>query len=97
MLPDNRAFRGTVAGLLEVGFQTIIKELPFIKEATLVSDNASSNQNHLTTFLVGLLNQKFFGEISISAIVHSETHAGKSLLDAHFTTTNQHLLDFMKT
>ena len=48
---------GTVAGLLEVGFQDITKEMPFIKEATtLVSDNASSYQNHFTTFLVGLLN-----------------------------------------
>ena len=45
---------GTVAALLEVGFQAIIKEMPFIKEATLMSDNASSYQNHFTTFLVGL-------------------------------------------
>ena len=42
---------GTVAGLLEVGFQAIIKELPFIKEATLVSDKVSSYQNHFTAFI----------------------------------------------
>ena len=88
---------GIVAGLLKVGFQAIIKELPFIKEATLVSNNASSYQNYFTTFLVGLLNQKFFGELFISAIVHSETQYGKSLFDAHFATTNRHLLNFMKT
>ena len=40
---------GTVIGLLEVGFQAIIKELSFIKDATLISDNASSYQNHLIT------------------------------------------------
>ena len=50
---------GTVIGLLEVGFRAIIKELPFIKEATLISDNASSYQNHMITFMVALYNQKF--------------------------------------
>ena len=87
---------GTVIGLLEVGFQAIIKELPFITEAVLVSDNASSYQNHLLTFMIGIYNQKFEDKLFISSIVHSETQYGKTLLDAHFATTNRHLLYFMK-
>jgi len=88
---------GTVVGMLEVGFEAIVKELSFIKQATLVSDNASSYQNHLITIMVGLLNQKFINQLFISAIVHSETQYRKTLLDAHFATTNRHLVNFMKT
>ena len=88
---------GTVVGMLEVGFEAIINELPFIKQATLVSDNASSYQNHLITIMVGILNQKFMNQLFISAIVHSETQYGKTLLDSHFATTNWHLVNFMKT
>ena len=64
---------GTDVGMLEVGFEAIIKELPFIKEATLVSDDASSYQNHLITIMVGMFNQKFIDQLFISVIVHSET------------------------
>ena len=87
---------GIFIGLLEVGFQAIIKELPFIKEIVLVSDNATSYQTHFMTIMIGLYNQKFYGDFFISSIVHSETQYGKTLLDAHFATTNQHLLNFMK-
>ena len=77
---------GTIIALLEVGNKIIIKGLPFIKETVLVSDNTSSYQNHLITFMVGLYNQKFYHKLSIPLIVHSETQYGKSLLDAHFAT-----------
>ena len=87
----------TVCGMLEIGIEAIIKELPFIKEAVLVSDNASSYQNHIVTMMVGMFNNKFYDQFFISAIVHSETQYGKTLLDAHFATTNRHLINFMKT
>ena len=35
--------------------------------------------------------------VYFSNIVHSETQYGKSLLDAHFVTTNRHLINFTKT
>ena len=35
-------------------------------------------------------------KIFISQFIHSETQDGKTLLDAHVTTTNRHLLVFMK-
>ena len=47
--------------------------------------------------MVGLFNQKFYNDIFISSIVHSETQYGKTLLDAHFATANRHLINFMKT
>ncbi len=87
----------TVVGLLEVGTQAIIKELPFIKDAVLISDNASCYQNHLVTFMVGICHQKFHNYLFISAIVHSETQYRQTLLDAHFATANRHLLNFMET
>ena len=68
---------GTVVGLLEVGIHAIIKELPFIKDAIVISDNASCYQNHLLTFMVGLYNQKFYNDIFISSIVHSESQYRK--------------------
>ena len=88
---------GTVIGLLEVGIRVILKELSFIKDAVLISDNASCYQNHLLTFMVGIYNQKFYNDIFISSIVHSETQYRKTLLDAHFATANKHLINFMKT
>ena len=87
---------GTVIGLLEVGFQGIIKQLPFIKEIILVSDNSTSYQKHYITIMKGLFDQNFYGELFILSILHSETQYCKTLLDAHFATTNQHLLNFMK-
>ena len=40
---SNVQISAKVVGMLEIGFDTIIKELPFIKEAVLVSDNTSSH------------------------------------------------------
>ncbi len=70
--------------MLEVGFEAIIKELPFIKEQLII-------------IMVGMFNQKFIDQLFISAIVHSETQYGKTLLNTHFATTNWHLVNFMKT
>ena len=87
----------TVVALLEIAICTIIHELPFIKEAIITSDNATSYQNHLLTFMMAIFNQKFNNEFFISDFVHTETQDGKSLLDAHFATSNRHLINFMKT
>ena len=87
----------TAVGMLEIGIEAILKELPFIKEEVLVSDNTSSYQNHLATMMVGMFNQKSYGQFFVPAIVHSKTQYGKTLLDAHFSTTNTHLITFMKT
>ena len=47
--------------------------------------------------MIAIFNQKFDNEFFISDFVHTETQDGKSLLDAHFATSNRHLLNFMKT
>ena len=83
----------TVIALLDVRFQAIMKELPFT-ETLLVSD-ASSYQNHLLAFMTEIYNQKFNQKLYISSIVHCETQYGRTLLNAHFATTNWQLLNFM--
>ncbi len=94
---DNAQDALTVAGLLEITIRTIISELPFIKEAVVTSDNASCYQNHFITYMMAIYNKKFSGEFFIESYQHSETQDGKSLLDAHFATSNRHLVTFMKT
>ena len=94
---DNKQDALTVVGLLEIAISTIILELPFIKEAILTSDNATCYQNHLVTLMIGVFNTKYHKQFFISSFHHSETQDGKSLLDAHFATSNRHLLTFMKT
>lgn len=87
----------TVVGLLETGIATIVSELPYIKEAVITSDNATCYQNHFVTFMMAIFNKKFSGQFFIKSFLHTETQDGKSLLDAHFATSNRHLLTFMKT
>jgi len=88
----------TVVALLETAIATIISELPFLKEAIITSNNASCYQNHFVTFMMAIFNKKFHGQFFIESFLHTtETQDGKSLLDAHFATSNRHLLTFMKT
>ena len=87
----------TVVALLETGISTIISELPYIKEAVITSDNATCYQNHFLTFMMAVYNKRFSGQFFIKSFLHTETQDGKSLLDAHFATSNRHLLNFMKT
>ena len=49
----------TVIGLLEVTITAIMSELPFIKNATVTSDNATCYQNHFLTFMMSIFNKKF--------------------------------------
>ena len=93
----NKQDGAMVVALLELAITTIVNELPFINQATITSDNATCYQNHFVTFMIGVFNQKFNGKFFIKSFVHSETQDGKSLLDAHFATSNRHLLVFMKT
>ena len=86
-----------VVALLELAITTIVNELPFINKAIITSDNATCYQNHFVTFMIGIYNQRFNGKFFIESFIHSETQDGKSLLDAHFATSNRHLLVFMKT
>jgi len=87
----------SVVALLEVAITAFISELPFIKEAIINPDNVNCYQNHLVTFMMAVYNKKFAGKFYISAFMHTETQDGKSLLDAHFATSNRHLVLFMKT
>ncbi len=70
---------GTVIGLLEVGFQAIIKEVPFITEVVLVLANVSSYKNHLLTFMIEVYSQKFEQKLFISSMVHSEAQYKNTL------------------
>ena len=98
IMNDTNKQDGTaVVALLEVAITAIISELPFMKEAIITSDNATCYQSHFVTFMMSIYNKKFEGKFFISAFVHTETQDGKSLLDAHFATSNQHLILFMKT
>ncbi len=46
---------------------------------------------------VSLYNKKFAGKFYILVFMHTETQDGKSLLDAHFATSNWYLVLCMKT
>ena len=37
------------------------------------------------------------GKLLINKFIHSETQHGKTILDAHFVTTNHHMKNFMLT
>ena len=93
----NQQDAGMVVALLEIAITTIITELSFIKQAIITSDNASCYQNHFVTFMIAIYNQKFYGQFFIESFIYSETQDGKSLLDAHFATSNRYLFVFMKT
>ena len=98
ILNDTNKQNGTtVVGLLEVTITAIMLELPFIKNAIITSNNATCYQNHFVTFMMSIFNKKFAGKFFISAFMHTETQDGKSLLDAHFATSNRNLLFSMKT
>ena len=47
--------------------------------------------------MMALLNKKYDNQFFIESYQHSEIQDRKSLLDAHFATSNCHLVTFMKT
>ena len=63
-------------------------QLPFVNEIIVQSDNATTFQNGHIVFGVHLLNIKMQGNISIADFIHTEIQNGKTILDAHFASTN---------
>ena len=87
----------SVIGLLECVVVSLQVQLPFVNEITIQSDNATTYQNGHIVFGIHLLNIKMRGKIFIADFIHSETQHGKTILDAHFASTNRHLKNFMMT
>ena len=87
----------TVIALLEACVSSLYIQLPFISQLSIQSDNATTYQNGYLVLGIHLLNIKMMNKIFISDFLHSETQDGKTILDAHFATTNQHLKNFMLT
>ena len=85
-----------VISLIESALVGIHDQLPFINEIIIQSDNANQYQNPLLILSLHLINMKMKNKIFISEYIHSETQDGKTILDAHFATTNRHILRFMK-
>ena len=85
----------SVIALLESCVSLLHLQLPFINELVIQSDNATTYQNGHLVFGIHLLNIKMKNKIFISDFIHSETQHGKTILDAHFASTNRHLKNFM--
>ena len=85
----------SVIALLESCVSLLHLQLPFINELVIQSDNATTYQNGHLVIGIHLLNIKMKNKIFISDFIHSETQHGKTILDAHFASTNRHLKNFM--
>ena len=92
----NRQDGFVVISLIESVAVSINEQLPFIHDIIIQSDNANQDQNTYLILGIYLINVKMRGNLFISEFVHSETQDGKTILDAHFATTNRHLVIFMK-
>ena len=57
----------TVVALIETGISTIISELPYIKEAVIISGNTTCYQNHFLTFMMSIYNKRFSGQFFIKS------------------------------
>ena len=87
----------SVIALLESCLTSLHSQLPFISQLTIQSDNATTYQNGHLIVGIHLLNIKMKGKLFVSDFIHSETQHGKTILDAHFASTNCHLKNFMLT
>ena len=87
----------SVLGLLESCLTSLHSQLPFISQLTIQSDNATTYQNGHLIVGIHLLNMKMKGKLFVNDFIHSETQHGKTILDAHFASTNRHLKNFMLT
>ena len=85
-----------VISLIESAVAAINDQLPFISSVIIQSDNANQYQNPYLVLGIHLININKKGKIFVSQFIHSETQDGKTILDAHFATTNRHLMVFMK-
>ena len=93
---SNRQDGLVVISLIEAAVVAIHDQLPFISSLIIQSDNANQYQNPHLILGLHLVNMKMHRKIFISEYIHSETQDGKTILDAHFATTNRHLITFMK-
>jgi len=93
---SNRQDGLVVISLIEAAVVAIHDQLPFISSLIIQSDNANQYQNPYLILGLHLVNMKMYRKIFISEYIHSETQDGKTILDAHFATTNRHLITFMK-
>ena len=91
----NKQDGATVLSLLEAALLVINDELPFIRNIIMQSDKANMLQNPHVVFGIHMLNCKYKNKIFVLEFIHSETQDGKTLLDAHFASTNKHLKSFM--
>ncbi len=87
----------SVIALLESCLTSLHSQLPFISQLTIQSDNATTYQNGHLIVGIHLLNMKMKGKVFVNDFIHSETQHGKTILDAHFASTNRHLKNFMLT
>ena len=82
----------TIIALLEACVSSLHIQLPFISQLSIQSDNATTYQNGHLVLGIQLLNIKMMNKIFVSDFVQQH---GKTILDAHFASTNQHLKNFM--
>ena len=91
----NKQDGATVLSLLEAALLVINDELPFIRNIIIQSNNANMYQNPHVVFGIYMLNCKYKNKVFVSEFIHTKTQDGKTLLDAHFASTNKHLKSFM--
>ena len=97
LMNSNKQDGMSVVGLLEACLTSIHNQLPFISQLTIQSDNATTYQNGHLIIGIHLLNIKMRGKVFVDGFIHTETQHGKTILDAHFASTNRHLKNFMLT
>jgi hypothetical protein len=96
---SNKQDGPAVASMVEAALCQIKKELPFIEEVIIQSDNAGcyqSKQLILAMLLISGVAARRSG-IRVERFIHTETQDGKGDIDAHFARATAHLINFMKT
>ena len=78
---ENKQDKLAVISILEAVILAIRKHLPNIDQIILQSDNAGCYQTY---------------PMLMSRIIHTETQDGKSVLDAHFARSMQHIISLCK-
>ena len=91
---ENKQDKLAIISILEAVILAIRKHLPNIDQIILQSDNVGCYQNTMLMFLIPYLS--YAHGIEISRIIHTETQDGKSVLDAHFARSMQHIISLCK-
>jgi hypothetical protein len=85
-----------VLALFEAVINSIIVNIPFLKEGTAISDNAGCYTAKTALLVIPILNIKNKEKFFVRSWNHSETQDGKGAVDAHFAIASNHLLQYMK-